>query len=228
MVISLLTSSTLVLHNKEEHMKKTIIVICTLLLLLVTFCLTACAEKETEQENLTCKEMLNRVLKADSITVKCNGKAVFVADDNTIYFCDVYDNFSDEYYFDSTGSSYYAYGKNSYGNWTKMPMSASDYDEYTTMISDAYGIEEYARTLLQYVYDNFDTVMAYADDRYVMATTAFDTVKNFTLRYDNNSLIATFNMYSSYYRVEFFSVNSTTVSLPAEVANAPLGSVSLP
>ena len=60
-------------------MKKSIIVICTLLLLL-TFCLTACAEKETEQENLTCKEMLNRVLKADSITVECNGKTVFVAD----------------------------------------------------------------------------------------------------------------------------------------------------
>ena len=57
-------------------MKKSIIVICTLLLLL-TFCLTACAEKETEQENLTCKEMLNRVLKADSITVECNGKMVY-------------------------------------------------------------------------------------------------------------------------------------------------------
>lgn len=227
MVILLLISSTLVLHDKEELMKKSIIVICTLLLLL-TFCLTACAEKETEQENLTCKEMLNRVLNADSITVECNGKTVFVADDNTIYFCDVYENIADEYYFERTGNSCYAYGKNSYGKWVKMPMSVTDYDEYVDMISNAYGIEEYASTMLQYVYDNFDTVMAFSDDRYVMATTAFDTVKNFTLRYDNNSLIATFNMYSSYYRVEFFSINSTSVSVPAEAANAQLGSVSLP
>ena len=109
-----------------------------------------------------------------------------------------------------------------------MPMSATDYDEYVDMISNAYGIEEYASTMLQYVYDNFDTVMAFSDDRYVMATSAFDMVSNFTLRKGNDSLIATFNMYSSYYSVEFFSVNSTTVSLPAEVANAPLGSVSLP
>lgn len=208
-------------------MKKTVIIICTLLLLL-TLCITACAEKENPQENVTCKEMLNRVINADSITVKCNGKTVFVSNGKTVYFCDVYDNFADEYYFDRTGNSCYAYGKNTYGNWIKMPMSVSDYEEYVEMISNAYGVEEYARTLLQYVYDNFDTVMAYADDRYVMATTAFDSVKNFTLRNDNLSLYATFNMYSSYYSVEFFSINSTSVSVPAEIASAPIGTVSLP
>lgn len=209
-------------------MKKTIAVICILLIIL-TFTLIACDKTDNQIQNISCKDMLKRVVNANSITVKCNGNTVFMKDDNAVYWCNYYGTTFDEYYFsDASNGNNYVYCKEYGDNWVKEPMSDADFSEYCMMISDSYGIDEYAKVLLEYVLDNFDTVMAKSENSYVMATTAFGIVEDLTMRNDNTSLTATFNLYSSYYHVEFFAINSTKVNVPVSVLNAPVGSVYLP
>ena len=202
-------------------MKKPFIVILVLLLFLSVFFVSC-------DSDVSCPEMLNRVLNSKSITVKCNGDTVFMKDKDTIYWRYVYDYGYDEYYFEKVNGTGYVYCKEYGESWVKEPMSDSDYSEYVKMISDSYGIEEYAYTLLKYVYDNFDTVMVLNDDEYIMATTAFDMVKNLTMSNSSSTLYASFNLYSTYYKVEFFSIDSTDVDVPDSVSKAPIGSIPLP
>ena len=203
-------------------MKKQFAVILILLVLLSAIFVSC-------DSDVSCSEMLNRVLNSESITVKCNGNTVFMKDKDTIYWRDVYGNEYDEYYFEknSTGSGY-VYCKEYGESWVKEPMSDSDYSEYVKMISDSYGIDEYAYTILKYVYNNFDTVMVLNEDEYIMATTAFDIVENLKMSNSKSTLYASFNLYSTYYRVEFFSIDNTDVDVPDSVLKAPVGSISLP
>lgn len=203
-------------------MKKLFVVILILLVLLSAIFVSC-------DSDVSCSEMLNRVLNSQSITVKCNGNTVFMKDKDTIYWRDVYGNEYDEYYFEKTsGGTGYVYCKEYGESWVKEPMSDSEYSEYVKMISDSYGIEEYASALLKYVYDNFDTVMVLTEDQYMMATTAFDMVKNLTMSNTNSTLYASFYLYSTYYKVEFFSIDSTDIDVPDSVLNAPVGAIWLP
>lgn len=203
-------------------MKKQFAVILILLVLLSAIFVSC-------DSDVSCSEMLNRVLNSESITVKCNGDTIFMKDKDTIYWRYVYDYGYDEYYFEknSTGSGY-VYCKEYGESWVKEPMSDSDYSEYVKMISDSYGIDEHAYTLLKYVYNNFDTVMVLNEDEYIMATTAFDIVENLKMSNSKSTLYASFNLYSTYYRVEFFSIDSTNIDVPDSVLNAPVGSIWLP
>ena len=203
-------------------MKKQFAVILILLVLLSAIFVSC-------DSDVSCFEMLNRVLNSESITVKCNGDTIFMKDKDTIYWRYVYDYGYDEYYFEknSTGSGY-VYCKEYGESWVKEPMSDSDYSEYVKMISDSYGIDEYAHTLLKYVYNNFDTVMVLNEDEYIMATTAFDIVENLKMSNSKSTLYASFNLYSTYYRVEFFSIDNTDVDVPDSVLKAPVESISLP
>lgn len=203
-------------------MKKTVIIIAILLLLLSAI-FVSCGN------DVTCPEMLNRVLNSKSITVKCNGDIVFMKDEDTIYWRHVYGNEYEEYYFEKTaGGTAYVYCKEYGSDWVKEPMTRSEYDEYVKMIAESYGIKEYAYTLLTYVYDNFDSVMVLTEDKYVMATTAFDMVKNLTLSNNDSTLSLSCYVYSTYYNAEFFSINSTKLDVPESALRAPVGTISLP
>lgn len=185
-------------------MKKAIAFTCILSIIL-TFTLIACDKTDNQVQNVSCKDMLKSVVNAKSITVKCNDNTVFMKDGDTIYWRNYYGTAYDEYYFSAASNgNNYVYFKDYGENWVKEPMSDADFSEYCEMISDSYGIDEYAKVLLEYVLDNFDTVMTKSGDSYIMATTAFGIVEDLVLRNDNTSLTAIFNLYSSYYYVEFF------------------------
>lgn len=205
-------------------MKKSVIVFIALFLVL-SLTLASCVNSKT-----SCSEMLDSVLNAKSITVKNNGDTVFMKEGNTIYWKYMYSYSKyDEYYFDkSSNGTAYVYCKEYGEGWVKEPMTNSEYLEYVEMISNAYGVEEDIKSLFEYVYDDFDSIMEATDDGYIMTDNSFDMVDNFTLSNDKSTLTATFKMYSDYYNVEFFSINSTEIDIPNYVINAPVGSVSLP
>lgn len=61
--------------------------------------------------------------------------------------------------------------------------------------------------------------------------TMLSQAKNLTtqvLSIIKGTLYASFNLYSTYYRVEFFSIDNTDVDVPDSVLKAPVGSISLP
>lgn len=203
-------------------MKKFLAVICILMTVLC-LCLISCGEQTS------CKDMLGKVINYKSITVKYNGETVFIQDNDCLYWKYVYGNAYDEYYFckDKNGTNYVYYKE--YGeNWVKDPMTAADYKEYVDMVTNAYGVEEDIKTVLEYIHNNFDSVLIETEDGYSMPVTAFDTIKNLNLTSDSTSLTLTCYMYNEFYRIEFFSIDSTSVDLPENVKNAPIGDVSMP
>lgn len=69
------------------------------------------------------------------------------------------------------------------------------------------------------------------DDRYAMSSPAFYIINDFSMSNDESTLYAAFTIYSQYYKyykIWFFDINTTEISAPSSVRNAPLWSVSLP
>lgn len=212
----------------EKMKRKSTIGICILLCtVILIMCLTMATGCERQ---LTCKEYLAELVKAESFSVKNGDQTILNYSENKLYWRDEYAGKYDEYYLypDNSGKKW-VYNKDfSSDSWIKMAMTDSEYGNYLIMIKRSLGLYERLMDIVENISLNFDSYMVKKDDKYVLKPNTIEYVE-LELWVDGNILYASLkNAYLGDSLLSFSDLNKTEVSLSTEAQAATIGTVLLP
>lgn len=215
----------IIMENKRQKLTLGIcVLLCTAMLIMCVTMMTGCGRQ------LTCKEYLVELCRAESFTVKNGDQTILKFGGNKMYWRNEDDEIYDEYYFYPDGSNKkWVYNKDFYtDSWIKMAMSDSEYDEYLIMIKNAIGVYEGVMDIIYKISLNFDSYMVQKDNKFALKPNMIEYVGLELWVEDDTLYVSVENDYLGNPLLLISDLNNTDVKLSTEVQTATIGTVSLP